>query len=440
MKKIKEYLRRIAAVVVICATFVAGWAILGYMVVDDSKNFTRLTMHEFYEQDHIDAVFIGASHCSVGINPMVLDDKLQMNTYNLGSAGQPIDLTYLLLKEAIQSKDVKHVYVDLSYSMAEKTERKRENPDKLYIITDYMKPSLRKYEYLFCQFETDLWANNVFYARRKWEDLFDSEYVAKTLVKKQKDSYKNYDSVNNGEREYIGKGYVTIPKAIPDGTYFTSKGYRIIDTENMSQEWIDTVLAMVDYCDKHNVELTFISVPEPTIINVNNRDLFNEFVAQVLDGTGVEFYDFNLMRKEYWEDTSTYFLDDNHMNEAGSTLFSELFGDFINGDISEEELFYSSMKEKLADLEPTVYGIVFATTQRDGVKTYGLRIVSNREEMEYKVTAKLDSGETYVMQDFDKNNEFEIYRTETGVYTIEYRTLDNLDEVKTTDIVIGETE
>ena len=50
------------AAAVILLTFLLVKA-CNYLVVDDTQNYTRLTMHDLYENtENIDTVFIGASH------------------------------------------------------------------------------------------------------------------------------------------------------------------------------------------------------------------------------------------------------------------------------------------------------------------------------------------------------------------------------------------
>ena len=57
------------AAAVILLTFLLVKA-CNYLVVDDTQNYTRLTMHDLYENtENIDTVFIGASHCFRSYDP-----------------------------------------------------------------------------------------------------------------------------------------------------------------------------------------------------------------------------------------------------------------------------------------------------------------------------------------------------------------------------------
>ena len=49
---------------------------LSYILIDDSSSYTRLTFHEFYtQQENIDTLYVGSSHCFRAINPQIMDEK-----------------------------------------------------------------------------------------------------------------------------------------------------------------------------------------------------------------------------------------------------------------------------------------------------------------------------------------------------------------------------
>lgn len=86
--KVRKLLRKILAITFIIAFFIASWFGLRYISVDDSSSYTRLTMHEFYNQENIDILFMGASHCYRGFDTNVTEEMLGCNTFNLGSSSQ----------------------------------------------------------------------------------------------------------------------------------------------------------------------------------------------------------------------------------------------------------------------------------------------------------------------------------------------------------------
>ena len=55
--------KRLPPIIIIALIIFAGFKTLDYLVVDDSTSYTRLMEHEFYGQDQIDILCLGASHC-----------------------------------------------------------------------------------------------------------------------------------------------------------------------------------------------------------------------------------------------------------------------------------------------------------------------------------------------------------------------------------------
>ena len=81
----KKMLRYVAAVIAFCFLFLLCGKFFRYILVDDTSSYTRITFHEMYEQDNIDILFVGSSHCYRTFIPEILDKKLGVNTFNVGT-------------------------------------------------------------------------------------------------------------------------------------------------------------------------------------------------------------------------------------------------------------------------------------------------------------------------------------------------------------------
>ena len=154
MKKWKIILK----IVLFLGIYVGGQALVKYALVDDTNTISRIMLHDLYtEEKNIDVLFCGASHCQLGFNTEVTDDGFGMNTFNAGSSSQGLETSLALIKEAEQYHDLKQVYVDLDYSIVM---RQEPNLESIYIISDYMKPSLRKVSYLLNATSFDYYLNS----------------------------------------------------------------------------------------------------------------------------------------------------------------------------------------------------------------------------------------------------------------------------------------
>ena len=56
-----------------------------YLVVDDTNSYTRLTLHELYENDeNIQTLFLGTSHCFRAYDPDLYEQLTGESAFNLG--------------------------------------------------------------------------------------------------------------------------------------------------------------------------------------------------------------------------------------------------------------------------------------------------------------------------------------------------------------------
>ncbi|MCI1965795.1 MAG: hypothetical protein LKJ17_06655 [Oscillospiraceae bacterium] len=69
----------------------------------------------YNSDDPYDVVLMGSSHMNGGIDPNVLWKQYGMTSFNYATGGQPIDVTYYLLKEVLKQHSPSVVVVDLYY-------------------------------------------------------------------------------------------------------------------------------------------------------------------------------------------------------------------------------------------------------------------------------------------------------------------------------------
>lgn len=118
---------------------------------------------------------------------------------------------------------------------------------QLFIMADYMKPSLDKYAFLFRTLDKESLDKGLFVARRKWKSLFDYEELSRVLTIKASDEYKeySYELVQHESEGYAGEGYW----AKADGE-FAEEGFPNTSVENLSEEWKETLIGIFNYCKK----------------------------------------------------------------------------------------------------------------------------------------------------------------------------------------------
>lgn len=408
--------KKISAAVLFVLLFLLCGKGFRYLLVDDTQSYTRLMMHEFYQQDNIDILFVGSSHCYAALDPMITDEFFGMNTFNAGSSLQALDASFALIREAVERFHVKHVYLEMYYLMMSNDEYKdREQLTGTYIISDYLRPSLNKARFLLEASSPKYYVNSFLPARRNWERLLHPAEIRELFSKKQTEEYRNYQHFAG----YRTKGFVANQGDIPNGILLDTAGFDVIHTENASADWLMTIREIINYCGKKGVALTLFSAPMTLFqtVGVGNYDNYIDLVRGLTEGTNADYVDFNLCREEYFDQTPDLFADAGHLNEKGAETFSRVFSAFFTGEISVDALFYNSMSEKIAAAEPKILGLSYLDSG-DGMRK--LKIVSTLPEgSPYSVDFKDSEGMTTILKNNDPDLYFEIPQGRHGVIRIQ---------------------
>ena len=443
----EENMRRLlyyaAAFAVICGSFFGFMKTADYIGYDDARTVRRYTFHDYYEQDdNIDVLFLGSSQTYYSVDCGIMDEKLKKNTFNLGTSSQRLTLTAYLLKDAAKRYDLDHVYVYLGYRQARNTREKialqdlvyvtdslRSIPDKCMLIGKYTKP--------------DEYMNAFIPVRRNLETLFDPETIGYNLSIKSTDVYKNYigTAMFPGPEYYYGKGHVAGTNAIEDGTMVSQFTADPVDLEKITDIWKDSLQDIIDFCKTEDIDLTFFAPPLSScvLLALEEQDSFIQEVNELIEGTGFEFVDFSLLKKEYWPDTSELFNDDTHLNQTGSERFTGLFADYINGELSTDEIFYGSVRERFENLDPAFYGVsVKDCTLPEGPGTEYHLIGNPAGQLEYKVELVPGDGQIIELQDYDKNDRIFINEGTPGILRVSARLTGDTKILSESEISINE--
>lgn len=404
------------------------------MIVDDTQSYTRVMMHEYYNQGNIDILFSGASLCYRSFDTQILDERLGVNTFNAGSSSQDLDASYYLIKDAVNRYDLDHIYLELSPVMALYMNIEERDSGKLngtYIVSDYMKPSISKAFYLLNASRPEYYVNSFFPARRNWEKLFDLAYVGALLKEKSSADYRDYsyDQLVYDTEYYVGKGYVASKVKTSEHAFYGTDGFTALKVEDINEEWFQYLYKIIRCCKENEVELTLVCAPlsEYLLIAYKKYDEYHRMIADIAVEENVDFWDFNLIREEYFTGKAELYQDEAHLNMYGAEKFSELVADLISGKVRYEDICYESVDSRFEAAEPGLCGVVHDLED--------MKIIANDDEMfEYQIRAIPDEGEEYLIQEFSCNTEFSVNAGEHGTLTIVARQIDDWSDVTKAEI------
>lgn len=205
-------------------------------------------------------------YCNV--NPYILVEKLQINSFNAGLPGQQLDMSLTVIKEAIKRYGIKHIYLELYYAIANFPEIENRNNYALlwcYKVTRYLPFSFDKITYLLQMSPKEYWIVNFIFARREAGEFYNPDRIGNIIKYKTTEEYWSNDPANwsKPQMPYEGKGYFPIDRTVNDWNYFTDSGDLVIDIDEFSKNWEKNLLEIVDFCEENEIELTVFSAPIP---------------------------------------------------------------------------------------------------------------------------------------------------------------------------------
>lgn len=328
-------------------------SLLNIAVIDSSKSFNQKAMDEFYEQKEIDLVYLGSSSVYRSCNPLIFDEVLGMNTFNLGTSSQGVMDSYFLLKETFRLYNPRCVVMNLSYWRLTNEEQKDQISS--HLVFDYLKWSLNKAEYLSRAFSINNYQTALFPCYRGRDQLAIRRLVSNIT---QNTAYANsplpertlaeLDSITD---DYFTKGFVRSSYAFEVGR-ITKPEPLFFSNEQVAPHVITYLDKIIKLCKENDAELILHIVTQHpgSVQNVVNYDDFDLYIQNIADTNGLTYWNFSFIKPQYLQIEDDMFYDYQHMNNNLSSKYSELFAEIlsdylIQGNKNQSRYFYNSYDE-----------------------------------------------------------------------------------------------
>lgn len=262
------------------------------------------SMEQLYgtEDNLMDVVFVGSSHCYCGIYPAILWRDCGISAFDMSVSGQDCTSAYYDLTELYKTQNPKVVYVDI-YSLFVKSQGVEANQYRNYLAMD---PS----------------ANSV------------NKIKAGIKEKEERaDYYLQFPIVHTRYAELQRKDFVSYaPNYFSRGAYYsrkvgTARNYaeaeastEVAELAPDETEWLEN---MINLTRAHGSQIEFILIPfditEPQQAVINA-------VSLELESRGIGFTNYNTMRAQVGLDFASDYMDVSHLNAYGAeklTMFLE---------------------------------------------------------------------------------------------------------------------
>lgn len=424
-----KWFRKITGIVVRILIFCVIVDGLNYVYVTDSQ-WERILWHNFYKAEgKIDNLYLGSSHVYYDIDPFLLDKLNGQYNFNMSTPGQLMNGTYYLLREADRYNELSHVYIELYYLRnTGDSDWVTQEPWFNWQNTDYMEWSFNKLSYMLSiTNDIENYIDILIPFSRYREHLGDYEFIKSNIETKMTSDYKYSDEYE----KYLDKGFrYTEYVCRAEDRRFRKK--QSLGDNPMAQSSEQYLRKAIEYCQEKDIPVTLFISPMYNLqpASVGNYDNYVKQMKNIASEYGLDFYDFNLAKEEYFPiQNLKYFKDVDHLNSKGAAMFTEFFHNVASGSAEQnQKYFYDSYVQKLMREEPEVYGIHY---WKEDAQIF-MNVVSNRDcGMEYRITITPDENlnqEPYLVQDFCDNKSF-IVEAESGTCTVEYRMENDPDTV-----------
>lgn len=284
---------------------------------------------EYYQEDEIDIAFVGASFSAAAFAPYVVDERMGVNSFNMGTPLQAIGQTLSAVETLIEDHEVDTIILGtgffvLQYETLDKAEltfeiaRARKETginavvDSLgYILNEDVRDTEKSINYFFP------WAYN--HEEITWEYVINNvnSKIAAIKAELSENEAENQTESRKGFRPYLG--------VVDYGTKWEINSYSYYD-QGFLEDKVEEFKEVLRLCKENNVDIIVVNTPHPTYDIVSCYQTYEASERELADmcrAYGVDYYNFSLAKPELFNSVPEYYYDFEHLNLEGAEAFSE---------------------------------------------------------------------------------------------------------------------
>ena len=305
-KKIKNRIKIIIGCVItltltVLLVLYAGHRLDAYEAED---GYDAIKAFHSLDEDSLDVIVYGSSHAWKGFDTGVLNEKYDISAYNYACNWQAINTSSLFLQDSLTTQSPKVVCIETH--KVGSIEQDMDMDGQIY-YTRQLPNSIAKLKYLYRCFKTDVerYVSYVFpltMFHDNWNIITDENYT-ESDPQRFVDSYGYYQQNES------------TPCSIPDYTRF--------EQEEIGQQSLEILDAMVELCKENGITVIFFTVPW------EGEDPYIQAMTEYAESRGcvyINFFD-NLDITGISGDTD--FHDAGHLNDSGAGKVADYIGNYI---------------------------------------------------------------------------------------------------------------
>lgn len=302
----------------VCFAIVLGFVIgRVYKVVawkDTSGNYLSATSQLYSTEENLmDVVFMGSSHCYCGVYPACLWRDAGIAAFNMAISGQDKDSTYHALLEVLKTQSPKVVCIDLYGVLFDRHG---------VVANEYRNMLSMKYS-----------ANSIKLVREYVEQDRQSDFIARwpiihTRYKElDKFDFKQYEPSVYGRGAYFS--WYSYPEEIWHGS-----GHHVQSRSELSEESREWIKKLYELSLEEDFSLVFFAAP--FVVTEESQGVLNS-AGDMAAEYGIDFMDFNQLDGEIGLDYGKDFFDADHCNAEGAEKITGYLREYLSANYMLED-------------------------------------------------------------------------------------------------------
>ena len=284
----------------------------------DTTSTNINTWQHYYatENNTMDVIFYGNSHCYCTINPAILWNEYEIASFDLCASGQNIGSTYYYMKESLKTQKPQVMVVELYSAIANDFGTTNGN---IYRNTLTMSQLSENYN------------QNIQYAvefSNEDNSLYNSLLLQIPVIHSR---YNNMEKTDFVDDYYYSRGYCDGENITPFETPLVVNEEEQIDASEEIKEYLDKMLKLAD---DNDTDIVFFVAPY--CVGTNEQKIMNGITSYLKD-KNVTIWDFNKLYQDINFDYETDMREVSHVNNMGASKVTKWIGDFLNDNYKFEK-------------------------------------------------------------------------------------------------------
>lgn len=292
------------------------------------NGYNQSRWEEFYSlpENSVDMVFLGSSHSYCTFDPLIIDEGLGTNSYQLGMPLQHLDTTYYTLKEVLNYQQPKDVVLEVYWDMLdddfEVTQAgylfqvlKNKDLEEEYIKDVFPLSEKIKYNVNIFRYQADYFA----YRNTKLKEKIENKYGVFTPAAAKQEGIEEYRS-----RGYTYCNYNMLPDEFDKTNQFKNFDGKDWAASSAQVKYLNNIIKL---CDEKDIRLTFVTAPVANVSldYIKNYDVIHNYVQKIADDNGIKYLDYNIVNQDKTLFSIENFRDDAHLNHTGVEVADKYF-------------------------------------------------------------------------------------------------------------------